>query len=45
VELVEVALEGEFILRPDTLEALDKFIASSVALTVVQPPLTDASEL
>jgi hypothetical protein len=45
VELVEVTLEGELFFSPDTLEALNEFLASSVSLTVIQPPLTDTSEL
>lgn len=45
VELVEIALEGECVLRPDALETLDELVASSVALAVVEPPLADAGEL
>jgi hypothetical protein len=35
MELVEVALEGEAILGPDTLEALNEFFAAAVSLGVV----------
>ena len=45
MELVEVAFEGEFIFCPNTLQTLDELSGSSVSLAVVQPPLTDRSEL
>ena len=42
--LVEVALEVKFVFCPNALQASDEFIASSISLSVIQPPLTDASE-
>lgn len=45
VELVEVTLEGELLVGPDTLQTCDEFFAAAVTLGVVEPPLTDAGEL
>ena len=44
VKLVEIALEGEFVVGPDTLQARDELATASVSLGVVEPPLADASE-
>jgi hypothetical protein len=43
--LIEVALVGETVLRPDTFQTFDKFAASTVSLAVIEPPLANASEL
>lgn len=45
VELVEVAFESEFLLRPDAFQALDELAAAAVAFGVVEPPLADGGEL
>ncbi|MCY1535866.1 hypothetical protein D9M68_712900 [compost metagenome] len=43
-EAIEVALEGEVVLRPDTLERADEFVGTAVALVVLQPWLADGLE-
>ena len=45
VELVEVALEGEFLVCPNALQALDEFLRSAVTLGMVKPPLADGCKL
>lgn len=44
MELVEVAFECEFLLRPDPTQTFDELSAPSVALGVLEPPLSDAGE-
>ena len=39
MELVEVALKVELILRPDTFQAGYELSASTVSLSVIEPPL------
>ena len=45
VELVEVSIVGELVIRPDTFQAFDEFTAPAVAFSVVEPPLANAGEL
>jgi hypothetical protein len=43
--LIEVTLEVELVLRPDSLQARDEFPASSIPFAMIQPPLTNTREL
>lgn len=45
MELVEVTLIGELLVRPDAFETGDELAAAAVALPVVKPPLANAREL
>jgi hypothetical protein len=45
VDPVEVALEGEGVLRPQALEDADELLGAAVALVVVEPGLAVADEL
>lgn len=45
MELVEVAFECEFFVGPNPTETFNEFSAASIALGMLEPPLSYASEL
>ena len=45
VEAIEVAAEGEVVLRPDAAQRADELLRAAIALVVVEPGLADRREL